>query len=392
MTEMMSHYKNKKVLVTGGSGFIGGCLIEELIGQYSAKIRVMVSNYTNIARIAKYPIEIMKADILDLESVGRAMEGIDIVYHCAYGNKGDDVFQRRVNVEGTQNILIAALKHKPSRIIYTSTSSVYELSKHNEINELSSKIYSGDVYNDSKLDAETLVGEYIEKHDLPVVIVQPTIVYGPYAPVWTINILNKLKKYRFILINDGEGLCNALFIDDLIQALLLAGFKKEAIGETFLISGSKPTTWAQYINAYEKILGIDSTIIMTYDEAVKHAALQVEDKRKKKKSAFSRFHPKHVYLKIPLFVDIKNYFWPYMPVSIRDAMKLEITRKKNLRASKESNKQVMPLSQSMIELFTSKSSVSIKKAITILGYRPVYNLKDGMEVTEQWAKWANQIN
>ncbi|MFH4234040.1 hypothetical protein WAJ75_23845, partial [Acinetobacter baumannii] len=67
---------------------------------------------------------------------------------------------------------------------------------------------------------------------------QPTIIYGPFGPLWTIDVLETLKRRGVILIDGGEGFCNLVYIDDVVDALLLAATNDKALGETFLISSS----------------------------------------------------------------------------------------------------------------------------------------------------------
>jgi len=97
-------FSGKRVLVTGGTGFIGGRLVEKLVSCHDAKVRVLVRNYANAARIARMPIKMIHGDINNLEDVCNAVEGCDVVFHCAYGNSGSDNKRQEVNIEGTRNI------------------------------------------------------------------------------------------------------------------------------------------------------------------------------------------------------------------------------------------------------------------------------------------------
>ena len=104
----------------------------------------------------------------------------------------------------------------------------------------------------------------------PVVVIQPTVVYGPFAPAWTVNVLDQLTTHRGMLVDGGRGICNAVYIDDLVDALLLAAVRPQAVGEAFLISGPQSVTWRELYGRYEEMLGFSSTIEIDESEVSKY--------------------------------------------------------------------------------------------------------------------------
>ena len=101
---------------------------------------------------------------------------------------------------------------------------------------------------------------------MPVAVVQPTVVYGPFSLPWTIGPLGALKSSRVVLANGGDGMCNAVYVDDVVAALLLAASRPEAVGQVFLISAESPITWKDFYAAYEDMLGFRSTVGLTAEE------------------------------------------------------------------------------------------------------------------------------
>ncbi|GBD98058.1 3 beta-hydroxysteroid dehydrogenase/Delta 5--_4-isomerase [bacterium BMS3Abin07] len=385
-----------RVLITGGTGFVGGRLVERLVMEQHANVRVMVRNYTNATRIARFPIEMIKGDITNKDDVFQAAKDCKIIFHLAYGNDGSEENRRRVNVGGTKNIIEATLYNKVDRLIYLSTVMVYGKKHEEEIDETYPRRYSGNHYADTKLDAENLVLESIKMHGLRASVIQPTTVYGPFAPVWTVNVLNQLKTGNIILVNDGDGICNAVYIDDLINAMILVATKDQAIAEVFLISGAIPVTWKTFFKRYEQMLGISSTINMTASEAI----LRYKERQKLK----GFIHEMYDILREEN--DIRNRIIntyelhtlrKLMRLLVPDQIKHSIKRKIN-GGSREpgiSSDQVKPillLHPSGVQFYTKKTKVCINKAKSLIGYQPCYDFEAGMHLTEQWAKWANLLN
>jgi len=381
---------NKTVLVTGGTGFIGGRLVEVLMQELSIRVKVLMSGYTNASRIARFPVELIKGDIIDYNSVDNAVRECDFVFHCAYGSRGDEDYKRRVNVEGTKNILEASRVHAVQRVVHLSTMMVYGNPGNGVLNEERPLSYTGQAYPDSKLDAEKLVFDYYKRYSVPVSVIQPTVVYGPFGPAWTTNVLKRLQTKRTMLINGGDGYCNAVYIDDVVQAILLACVNNEAVGEAFLISSDAPVLWKEYFELYERMLGYTSTV-----DVSEKAALKIY-KNSQKKSVVGR--GLKYFLEIPPVrrrlqkLKNKKYIgWIFPRIATDDALNSPASSPGRGNATTK-KRSLHIYSPGMISFFSSRSTVSIAKARERLGYKPHYDLRKGMEKTKQWAQWANILD
>jgi len=244
-----SALSESRILITGGTGFIGGRLVERLVQESGARVRVLLRNFARAPYIARFDVDMVQADLTDPGEVEQAMDGCDVVLHCACQTDGSEAAQRAVNVDGTRNILEAAQRHDVQRVVHVSTINVYGPPKDGDLDETAPRSYSGDVYSDSKVDAEKLVLDHADR--IPVSVVQPTMVYGPSGPAWTTRILNDLKNGRVILVNGGDGLCNPVYVDDMVSGIMRAAVLDGAVGEAFLISGERPVTWRECHGAYE---------------------------------------------------------------------------------------------------------------------------------------------
>ncbi len=167
------------------------------------------------------------------------------------------------NLRAADNLGRGCLAKKVSRLVHLwSTFSVYEPLAAGDLDENSLRIPCGSPYADVKLEIEELFSRMFEEHGLPVTVLQPTIVYGPFGGTWTIDPVFRLRRGRVVLPDDGEGLCNAVYVDDVVSAAFCAARAPEAVGDRFLVSWKEPVTWRQFFEAYERILGVQSLDFM----------------------------------------------------------------------------------------------------------------------------------
>jgi predicted dehydrogenase/nucleoside-diphosphate-sugar epimerase len=246
----------KPVLVTGGTGFIGGRLAEKLVLEQGARVRVVVRDLARACRLARLDVEIVPGDVTDAAAVERATAGCAVVFHCAYGNRGGEEEQRATNVAGTEAVVRAARRAGVERLVHVSTIAVYGPTADGDLDESSPRQPPADLYAATKAEAEDLVLAAHRRHGLPAAVVQPAVVYGPFGLAWTRHPLTELAAGRLALPNGGAGLCNPVYVDDVADALLLAATVAEAPGEVFLIAGEEPVTWKAFYAAYERMLGV----------------------------------------------------------------------------------------------------------------------------------------
>lgn len=394
---ILNELRGKQVFVTGGTGFIGGRLIEKMVSRYDIKVKALVSNYRNLFRVARYPIEIVYGDILNYNAIRDGLTGCDFLIHCAFGNKGSYEERKRINVEGTRNVLEAGKVAGVKRIVHISTFSVYEL-QDTSIDENSPYTSVSTAYTDSKIEAEKLVFEYYDKYNIPVTVIQPSIVYGPFATGWTVGVVEQLMNGKIILVNDGEGYCNAVYVDDVVDAILLATINRNAVGEKFIISYEKPITWKEFYSAFEELSGIRSTVSMTVDEAKN--LYKIQQKMKKKPSLFKVLpkllteheNVRHLKASRELSYTVKLL----RATGLYDSMKSKFTVKEDGR-TKQSNtenhktgdsKELIVMPPHYFDSLAKKPVVDISKAKQKLGFKPKYDFTSGMQLTNEWIRWA----
>jgi nucleoside-diphosphate-sugar epimerase len=196
----------RRILVTGATGFIGCRLAEKLVLQHGARVRALVRRFRSAARIARLEVDIAHGEVTDPHAVERAMEGCDIVFHCAYGNDGSPEQQRAVNVDGTRVVAEKALAARVSRMVHASTIAVYGRTPDGDVDEGTAFGGPGDHYSQTKREAEGIVLGIHRRLGLAATLVRPSCVFGPYGFAFTIDPLRELRTRMVVLVNGGDGL------------------------------------------------------------------------------------------------------------------------------------------------------------------------------------------
>ena len=390
--DLKNHFSGKKILVTGGTGFIGSRLIEKLIVEYNADVTAIVRNYSKAMRIARLSVKLVYGDITDKESILKASENADYIFHCAYGNVGTAEEKDTVNVKGTKNLLEAALAHKPQRLVYLSTLMVYGQPEVKVLNEETPKKKSKDQYSESKRIAEEIVFNYYQKYNLPVSVIQPTAVYGPWAPSYGIRIFNQMHTGKIAMVNSGVGVINLIYIDDLVQMMLLCAVKKEAIGEAFLAADNECPDYKNFYSYFEKIVGEERTV-----------SLSAEDILKRSKKSFFKALKKAISIKVNFneFIALMQY----KPMKIITGLLKRLIPKPLLKkikskilpapASSSIQKAVRPIilpNKDAVKFQLLTTRVFSSKEKKLLGFAPEYNLEKGFSEVEKWYKWYYNKN
>ena len=162
-------------------------------------------------------------NVTDFESVRRAARGCDVVFNCAYDFAGDREEQKRSSLQGARSVGEAVLAEGVRRMVHLSTFSVYAPTQDGDLTETCPWPKSNHYYVSIKRDSERLLMQMHKAKGLPVVMLQPTLVYGPFSPHWTVAMTQQLTSGIVPLVNGGTGYCNPLYIDDLIEAMILGG-------------------------------------------------------------------------------------------------------------------------------------------------------------------------
>jgi nucleoside-diphosphate-sugar epimerase len=360
--------QGSKVLVTGATGFIGGRLAERLVAEQGVHVRCIVRDIASAARIGRLPVELVRADLNDAVELKRAVGGTDYVFHCAY-----DVRSRRQNINGLRNLIEACSIHSVRRLVHVSTFAVYEPFADGPLTEESPFGGQSSPYSSTKLELEKMILDAARNRGISATIIQPSIVYGPFCKPWTDAPAEMLIFGDVILPDNGEGLCNAVYVDDVIDGLILAAVSPLAVGERFIISGSQPVTWATFFTEMARALGAKPPKFWAYAKIAEANRVRVSDPKRLIRAAMG-WNP----LRRLLQAGVES-----VPGPLRTRLMGHFSRS----GQRYVGETFIP-NQQALALYSSKAVARSEKARSVLGYSPHFDFQRGMALTGRYLEWA----
>jgi nucleoside-diphosphate-sugar epimerase len=228
-----------------------------------------------------------------------------------------------------------------------------------------------------------------------VVVVQPTLVYGPFSPHWTITPVRHLTTGLVPLLDGGVGYCNAVYIDDAVDAMILAASQPNIVGETFVISGAEPVTWKEFYGAFESALGIHATVEMS--ELQLREAMRTRQGSTHSLGMVLRLVRQPEVASQLLALPIVQTPLKFLRNHLSDA-RWESFKVRMLRGNAPLHEQNGPPGktlylpdETLLNLYNTQTHVRIDKAKQLLGYTPQVDFTRGMGMTMRFVQWANLV-
>lgn len=342
----------ERILVTGSGGFIGGRIVEVLHELKPGSVRAGVRRWSSAARIGRLPVEIVLCDVTSAQSVRAAMSGVDAVVHCAVGDAA-------TNVEGTRTVLDEAQRAGVRRVVHLSTVAVYgrqggSLSEADPANPGSSD------YGSSKARTEEICAEY-GRRGLAITVLRPTIVYGPYSESWTVEFAQRLSVGKWFLPDSHtQGVCNLVYVDDVVNAVRLSLDNDSAVGQTFIINGRERPTWSEYFHTLNDALGLPPLRpASTLRSRIKSGL--TTPIRKAAKFMLKRFQP--LIMKLYQRSNVAKVVMRRAEAAIKNAP-----------------------TGAEFDLYSLRVSYEERKAGEMLAYRPLFSMHDGIALSVAWLR------
>ncbi len=381
-----------KILVTGATGFIGSRLCELLSLEYRLPYRAMVRDFARAVRIARLDTELVAGDMADAGSLARAVEGCDVVVNLAHG---DDRGARKQ----TTNLVEACTRAGVRRVIHISSMAVHGPSPEPSVlTESTAPIKRWrEAYSDAKAAGEAVVTAAGKRGALETVVLRPTIVYGPYS-FFVTPIVHDARAGKISLIDGGQGICNAVYVDDVCEAIMAALDRDDAIGEAFLINGDTRITWRDFITTFAGMVEGDKA---THDHSLDEIAAYWKGRRPRVRDNFTSairlaaspdFHAQLG--TIPALGKAirgsKELAGRWITPERKLALKSRLQRRSSATHASHGPAVQMP-SEGRVVREAYRSWVSNEQAKARLGWQPAHSFELGARRTGEWMRFARMI-
>ena len=273
----MSELRGKKVLVTGATGFIGGRLAERLATEEGALVTGTGRNLSKVPFLREAGVQLQSVDLCDEVGMAQVVAGQDVVFHVAawLGSHGQREQAEAFNVQATMRLVRLAAAHGVKRFVHTSSIAVYGIPTRPVITEETPFNDQTDLYGRTKAEGERQALALAPQLGLELTVVRPGMVYGPRAMGWSVRMLQLVQKRVPVIYAGGQGHAYPIYIDNLIDGMILAATQPGAVGEAFNFCDG-PVTFKEWFGFYGQMCGREprsmplflARLIVTLNEAL----------------------------------------------------------------------------------------------------------------------------
>lgn len=322
---MTERTRYKRVFITGALGFVGRAL--------GARYRALGAEVRGLDVRADAAANVVAGDVTRPEGWQAHLDGSDLLIHTAaiVTNNIPRAEAWRVNVLGTRRVLDAAKQAGVKRFMHISSLAAMRYNSEDGADETAALLPTGNPYVDTKIAGEHAVLAAHAAGEIACTILRPADIYGPGSRPWTIVPFQMIQKGLFFLPARGRGIFRAIYIDDLVDGIVLAAEKEVGCGQVFVLGGQAAVTCDEFFGSYYRMLGKGE-------------------------------HPPH--------------FSTRVAVALAEAGRVLFAL-----AGRQTE-----LGRGAMEMLSKKNTVSNAKAKRILGWEPQVDLAEGMRRTEAWLR------
>jgi nucleoside-diphosphate-sugar epimerase len=274
-------------------------------------------------------------------------------------------------------------------MVHMSSAAVYGIrSDEDHIREDAPLRKTGDAYPDAKIKAEIIVKREAEK-GLPAVVLRPRIVWGPYSN-WVQSFYSQLRDNAFCLVDNGEGACNTVYIDNLIDATLLAIENDRAVGEVFFVTDDEKISWRTFYTRWASFLDQDVRFV-SVDSASFLRSHRKPGVLQETRAFLTSPTLKNLLMEAPILNRFSRMVFESLG-NLPDQKKIWIKdflgMNRPERNMQDRNDESFSVDRGRIKRESGRGYTEIKKIKTLLGYQPKVDFNTGSELTKEWLAFA----
>jgi nucleoside-diphosphate-sugar epimerase len=375
----------RRVLITGAAGFIGSRLCEVLHLLQACEVRAFIHSTGSAARVARLPLDFIVGDLCDSKAVQRATADCDAVVHLARGSA-------RVMRAGLDNVLRSAVEHRISRFVHMSSVAVYGNNPPAEsVTEDAIARRTDLAYGNEKLAQENRIRRYAQKQSLPAVILRPPNVYGPFSP-FTTGVMNKIGSGAVAIVDGGNNPCNLVYVENLVEAIMLALWKPQAVGQTFFVTDRDVVTWKRCLDDYAEMQGKCLPHISAAQLVPIERTYIFRDSLRKLPAVFFSGDFRRPLQRIPLFERVERFLYErfeLLPLVTQQSIRLWLQGPERISARALRR---FSASDNIMAAQTRKVAHSSEKARALLGYSAAVSYEEGLALTKEWLRFSRLIH
>jgi len=241
--------KTDIVLVTGGTGFAGKVLVEQLC-EIGCEVRVIARQSSNISAIENLSVKLIRGNVFDEAVVERACDGVNYVFHVAGAYREAKISNEtywNVHVKSTQLLVAQAAKQSNfKRFVHISTVGVHGHIKSPPADE-QCEFSPGDVYQKTKLEAELWIRKFSDENSFPLTVVRPTAIYGP-GDRRLLKLFKMAKLPVIPILGFTDGLYHLIHVEDFVSFLIIASASDKTLGQVYICGNKSSITIKSFVS------------------------------------------------------------------------------------------------------------------------------------------------